>query len=76
LFPCINPGRRAQQSFPRAPEGAFGRSQIGKTGATIEKPRTLAIGDPAFAELEKTTAELISACQRGIEAARTLRGVA
>jgi hypothetical protein len=33
---------------------------------------------PAFAELEKTTAELVTACQRGIEAARLMvgRGVA
>ena len=31
---------------------------------------------PAFADLEKSTAELVAACQRGIEAARLLRGVA
>jgi hypothetical protein len=31
---------------------------------------------PAFAELEKSTAELVAACKRAIEAARLLRGVA
>jgi hypothetical protein len=41
----------------------------------VEKSKTFANGEPAFAKLERTTAELVAACQRGIEAARLLRGV-
>ena len=47
-----------------------------KSAQPIEKPRTLANTEPTFAALEQTTAELVAACQRGIAAARTLRGVA
>ena len=42
----------------------------------IVKPATFANAELPFAALERTTAELIASCQRGIEAARTLRGVA
>jgi hypothetical protein len=40
----------------------------------VEKSRTFANGAPKFAELEKSTAELVAACQRGIEAARLMVG--
>lgn len=40
----------------------------------VEKSRTFANGAPKFAELEKSTAELVAACQRGIEAARLVIG--
>ena len=42
----------------------------------VEKSKTFANGGPAFAELEKSTAELMAACARGIAAARLLRSVA
>jgi hypothetical protein len=43
----------------------------------VEKPKTSADAGPTFAELERTTAELMAACQRGMEAARLIvrRGV-
>jgi hypothetical protein len=47
-----------------------------KPAQPIEKPKPSADTGPTFAALERTTAELIEACQRGIEAARTLRDVA
>lgn len=39
----------------------------------VEKPKTFANGEPTFASLERTTAELVASCQRGIEAARSFR---
>jgi hypothetical protein len=44
----------------------------GKTPQPVEKPKTSADGDPTFAELERTTKELVEACQRGMQAARDL----
>ncbi len=44
-----------------------------KSAQPVEKPKTFANGDPTFAELERTTAELQASCKRGIEAARALR---
>jgi hypothetical protein len=52
-------------------------AKSGKSTQSIEKPKTFAAfanAGPTFAELERTTAELVAACQRGIEAARTLFG--
>jgi hypothetical protein len=42
----------------------------------VENPptfETFANGDPTFAALEESTARLIAACQKGIDAARALR---
>ena len=43
-----------------------------KPAQPVVKPATSADGGPTFAELEKTTADLIAACQRGMQAARDL----
>ena len=43
-----------------------------KPAQPVVKPKTSADVGPTFAELEKTTADLIAACQRGMQAARDL----
>ena len=64
---------------------AFRERQKNKSGVKssqhVEKPATFANvrptfanSGPAFAALERNTAELVRACQRGIDAARVLFG--
>jgi hypothetical protein len=43
-----------------------------KPAQPVEKPKTSADAGPTFAELERTTRELMAACLRGMEAARSL----
>jgi hypothetical protein len=82
---------RAYRKREREKSAARSAKAAPSPAEPIEKSKTFANGEqperpvrewptlpppPAFAELEKSTAELVAACQRGIEAARLLRGIA